>query len=180
MLLQIALIPNCKVQRKIGDYYLVLEQVSKDGVHMKEDVTRVHVVCLAGFQWKDCDTNVVPTCTCPANINVKDCCAGIMKAIGEHPKFTTEWYNRTWYKKELLHPRHRLDCDPFLEIANILDQQCEPRPVIRDAEPRPPRTKLVTPDAVEIAFKLSLQKAGNDQFLVSRPLFGVYSCVHKH
>ena len=180
MLLQIALIPNCKLQRKVGDYYLVLEQVSVDGVHMKEPVTRVHVVCLAGFEWKDSDTNVVPTCTCPANINVKDCCAAIMKVIQGRPEFTTEWYNRSWYKKELLHRRHRVDCDPFLDIANILDQACEPRPVIRDAQPRQPRTTLLTPQAVDNAFKQSLEKAGHDQFLVRRPLFGVYCCVHKH
>ena len=170
MLLQIALIPNCKLQRKVGDYYLVLEHVSVDGVHMKEPVTRVHVVCLAGFEWKDSDTNVVPTCTCPANLNVKDCCPGIMKAIQEHPEFTTTWYNRSWYKKELLHRRHRVDCDPFLEIANILDQACEPRTVNRDAEPRETRTKVLTPEAVDKVFQQALQKAGHDQFLVRRPL----------
>jgi hypothetical protein len=55
--LQIALIPNCTLQRNIGNYYVVLESVNKHG-HMLEDVTRVHIVCLAGFEFADTETNV--------------------------------------------------------------------------------------------------------------------------
>ena len=49
LLLQVDLIPNCTLQRTIGDYYVVLETVNKQGPHMLEAVTRVHIVCLAGF-----------------------------------------------------------------------------------------------------------------------------------
>jgi hypothetical protein len=56
--LQVDLIPNCTLQRSIGDYYVVLETVNKQGPHMLEAVTRVHIVCMAGFEFKDSDTNV--------------------------------------------------------------------------------------------------------------------------
>jgi hypothetical protein len=58
LLLQVDLIPNCTLQRTIGDYYVVLETVNKQGPHMLEAVTRVHIVCLAGFEFKDSETNV--------------------------------------------------------------------------------------------------------------------------
>ena len=60
--LQIALIPNCTLQRTVGDYYVVLETVNKQGPHMLEPVTRVHIVCLAGFEFKDTETNVRIMC----------------------------------------------------------------------------------------------------------------------
>ena len=62
LLLQIELIPNCTLQRTIGNYYVVLETVNKQGPHMLEAVTRVHIVCLAGFEFKDTDTNVRIMC----------------------------------------------------------------------------------------------------------------------
>lgn len=55
--LQVALIPNCTLQRTIGNYHVVLESVNKHG-HMLESVTRVHIVCLAGFEFADTETNV--------------------------------------------------------------------------------------------------------------------------
>ena len=58
-MLQIALMPNCKVQRRLGDhYFVVLEHVNVYGSFMTEPVTRVHIVCLVGFEWKDTETNV--------------------------------------------------------------------------------------------------------------------------
>ena len=62
LLLQVDLIPNCTLQRTIGDYYVVLETVNKQGQHMLEAVTRVHIVCLAGFEFKDSETNVRIMC----------------------------------------------------------------------------------------------------------------------
>ena len=59
---QVDLIPNCTLQRTIGDYYVVLETVNKQGPHMLEAVTRVHIVCLAGFEFADTDTNVRIMC----------------------------------------------------------------------------------------------------------------------
>jgi hypothetical protein len=61
LFLQIALIPNCTLQRTIGNYYVVLEFVNKHG-HMLEAVTRVHIVCLAGFEFADTETNVRIMC----------------------------------------------------------------------------------------------------------------------
>ena len=62
LLLQIALIPNCTLQRTAGDYHVVLETVNKEGPFMLEAVTRVHIVCLAGFEFKDTHTNVRIMC----------------------------------------------------------------------------------------------------------------------
>jgi hypothetical protein len=62
LLLQIALIPNCTIQRAVGDYYVVLEHVNKQGPFMLEAVTRVHIVCLAGFEFEDTPTNVRIMC----------------------------------------------------------------------------------------------------------------------
>ena len=61
-LLQIALIPNCTLQRTIGEHYVVLETVNLHGPHMLEAVTRVHIVCLTGFEFKDTETNVRILC----------------------------------------------------------------------------------------------------------------------
>jgi hypothetical protein len=55
--LQVALIPNCTLQRNIGNYYVVLESVKKTG-HMLEAVTRVHIVFIGGFEFDDTETNV--------------------------------------------------------------------------------------------------------------------------
>lgn len=57
LFLQVALIPNCTLLRTIGNYYVVLESVKKTG-HMLEAVTRVHIVCIAGFEFDDTETNV--------------------------------------------------------------------------------------------------------------------------
>lgn len=82
---------------------------------MKEAITRVHIVNLEGFLWKDDEDNVVPICTCPANRNSNDCCAGIMKALENRPEFAA-WYatgSGGWVKKkELLSRRLRADLDP--------------------------------------------------------------------
>ena len=57
LFLQVALIPNCTLQRNIGNYYVVLESVKKTG-HMLEAVTRVHIVFIGGFEFDDTETNV--------------------------------------------------------------------------------------------------------------------------
>ena len=55
---------------------------------------------------------VVPTCTCPANRNVKDCCAGIMFALQQQTEFKG-WFGKSFLdKKELLSHRLRADLDP--------------------------------------------------------------------
>ncbi len=178
-LLQVDLIPNCTVQRTIGDYYVVLETVNKQGPHMLESVTRVHIVCLAGFEFEDLVTNVVPTCTCPANRNAKDCCAGIMKALESHAKFK-DWYQNgnSWHKKELLHRRHRADCDPFIDIANVLHKPTEAK-IIAYAPEASPKTskKILSPETVDKMWKQLLAKAGTDQHFVSRPIHPFYLCT---
>jgi hypothetical protein len=82
---------------------------------MKEAITRVHIVSLQDYLWKDDKDNVVPICTCPANRNSNDCCAGIMKALENQPEFAV-WYANSsggWVKKkELLSRRLRADLDP--------------------------------------------------------------------
>ncbi len=131
---------------------------------------------------------VVPTCTCPANRNAKDCCAGIMTALRHHPRFK-DWYGQTWHKKELLARRHRADCDPFCDIAKVLEQPAQAKVFAytpHDA-PRMPRKELLTPESVDNRFQQLLAKAGHDQHLVSRsiPFILVYtttddvaSCIH--
>ena len=114
---------------------------------------------------------VVPTCTCPANRNAKDCCAGIMHALSKHERFKN-WYGQTWHKKELLAKRHRADCDPFVDIAKVLEQPAQAKVIAytpNDA-PRMPRKELLTPNSVEQRFQQLLAKAGHNQHLVSRPI----------
>ncbi len=108
--LQVSLIPNCKIQGQVGELHVVFESVPKQD-KMPESVTRVHIVNLKGFMWKDHEDNVVPTCSCPASINSKDCCAGIMAVLQNRAEFK-DWYVSTFFRKELLHRRHRADCDP--------------------------------------------------------------------
>ena len=112
---------------------------------------------------------VVPTCTCPANRNAKDCCAGIMKALQTHEKFI-DWYGQSWHKKELLDRRHRADCDPFIDIANMLEKHAPAKnfPCTGFVAPRPLSKAILTPDSVDNRWKQLLAKAGSDQHLVSR------------
>ena len=114
---------------------------------------------------------VVPTCTCPANRNAKDCCAGIMHALSQHPRFKT-WYVSTWHLRELLDRRHRADCDPFIEIAKVLERPAAAKVIayMPNEAPRPPRPPILTPDSVDQKFQELLALAGNDQHLVSYPL----------
>ncbi len=114
---------------------------------------------------------VVPTCTCPANRNAKDCCAGIMKALQTHPKFP-DWYGQSWHKRELLHRRHRADCDPFIYIATVLEKPTQAKifAYTPDEAHRKPSKAVLTPDSVDNMWKQLLAKAGSDQHLVSRPI----------
>lgn len=102
--------------------FVIYENVPKFADHhMKESIIRVHIVTLTGFMWKDDPANVVPTCTCPANRNLKDCCAGIMVALKERPEFST-WYGSSFLeKKELLSRRLRADLDPVCTICSFGD-----------------------------------------------------------
>jgi hypothetical protein len=137
--------PNTKYIIRVGHVHVLYEDVPKEG-HMKEAIIRVHIVNLEGFLWNDSAENVVPTCTCPANRNSNDCCAGIMKALTKLPEFSA-WYSASngWLKKkELLSRRLRADLDPvsvhfhvfitqtvvqvtkhqqFVDIANFAVQQ---------------------------------------------------------
>lgn len=111
-LLQIALIAQCTLIRKVNDDVFVIFEHVPISEHMKETVTRVHIVSLEDFDWKDTPDNVVPTCTCPSNRNLKDCCAGIMFALQQRPEFK-DWYGTCFtHKKEILSRRLRADCDP--------------------------------------------------------------------
>jgi hypothetical protein len=184
-MLQIALIPNCTLKRSVGDFHVVLEQVSAcRASHTSESSIRVHIVSLAGFEFENTATNVgsiynhvsrfmtqqqvVPTCTCPASRNVKDCCAGIMCALQTHPKFKS-WFGRTWHKKELLARRHRADCDPFVDIAQVLKHEVVEEKAMyahEDSNSHIASKKILLPDSVHNAFKEVLELAGEDQFLV--------------
>ena len=111
---QTALIAQCTLRMQLNDnVFVIYEHVPKTSDrHMKESITRIHIVNLEGFLWKDDATNVTPTCTCPSNCNLKDCCAGIMFAIQRRQEFK-EWYGKCFTeKKELLHRRLRADLDP--------------------------------------------------------------------
>jgi hypothetical protein len=112
---QIGLIPQCTLFKRLGDDIFIIHEdvpIAFDR-HMKEPITRVHVVNLKDFGWGKADsTNVVPTCTCPANRNLKDCCAGIMFALQKRTEFTS-WYGKSFLaKRELLSLRLRADIDP--------------------------------------------------------------------
>ena len=96
-----------------------------------------------------------------------------MKVLESLPPFSA-WFGRSWHKKELLDRRHRADCDPFIDIANVLDKPVAATLITRDAVSRAPRKQLLTPDRVDIMWKQVLTKAGNDQLLVSRPLFNIH------
>ena len=90
---------------------------------MKETITRVHNVTIAGFLWKDDADNVVPTCTCPSNRNLKDCCAGIMFALQRCPQFA-DWYGQGFtHHRELLDRRLRADLDPVSVHFDMLSNQ---------------------------------------------------------
>jgi hypothetical protein len=111
---QIGLIHRCTLIKKLGeDVFVIHEHVPvSDDIHMKESIIRVHIVNLAGFTWKDEPANVVPTCTCTANRNLKDCCSGIMMALKQRPEFDA-WYGSSFLeKRELLSRRLRADLDP--------------------------------------------------------------------
>ena len=105
---------QCTLIRQICDnLFVIYEHVPvRADHHMKEAITRVHIVNLENFMWKDDERNVVPTCICPANRNLKDCCAGIMFALQKRPEFK-DWFGKSFMeKKELLSRRLRADLDP--------------------------------------------------------------------
>lgn len=157
---------------------------------MPEDVTRVHIVNLKGFMWKDDEDNVVPTCTCPANINAKDCCAGIMAVLLERDEFKV-WYGKsnTFFRKELLSRRLRADCDPVsvnltrsASLHNLIPRQLldieEHRRIMQkqlqaaansttahDSSAKEP--SLLTAEELRQQFDLLLAEAGTDQISVS-------------
>jgi hypothetical protein len=109
-----ALIPHCTLIKQLDDNVFIISEHVPIQQHMKETVIRVHIVNLKGFLFKDTEDNVVPTCTCPSNRNVKDCCAGIMFALRLRPEFKA-WYGTCFtHKRELLSRRLRADCDPVL------------------------------------------------------------------
>ena len=130
---QISLIAQCTLMRKVGDnLFVIYEHVAiVADYHMKEPVTRVHIVNLENFMWKDDEHNRVPTCTCPANRNLKDCCAGIMFALQQEPfkeKFK-EWFAKCFTeKKELLSRRLRADLDPVSVHLVMLPSLSKPTP----------------------------------------------------
>ena len=94
-----------------------------------------------------------------------------MHALSKHENFR-DWYGTTWHKKELLDRRHRADCDPFIDIANVLEKPTTAKVIAytREELPRTPRTTILTPDSVDNKWKQLLAKAGHDQHLVSRPV----------
>ena len=114
------LIPQCTLFKRLGDDIFIIHEVVPTAVdrHMKEPITRVHVVNLEGFGWGKADSpNVVPTCTCPANRNLKDCCVGIMFALQQRTEFSA-WYGNSFLaKKELLSLRLRADIDPVCTLC---------------------------------------------------------------
>ena len=73
--------------------------------------------------------------------------------------------------RELLDRRHRADCDPFIDIANVLERPAAAKVIayMPNEAPRQPR-QILTPDSVDKKFQEVLAKAGNDQHLVSYPL----------
>lgn len=57
--MQVILLSNCQFIRQLGDIVVIFENVHESSEkHMKEAVTRVHVVNLKGFLWKPTDENV--------------------------------------------------------------------------------------------------------------------------
>ena len=116
--------------RQVGDnLFVIYEHVALVAdYHMKEPVTRVHIVNLEDFMWKDDEHNVLPTCTCPANRNLKDCCAGIMFALQRQPKFK-DWFGKSFTeKRELLSRRLRADLDPVSVHLVMLPSLSNPTP----------------------------------------------------
>jgi hypothetical protein len=104
--------------------FIVYEQVQKNSdFHMKENIIRVHVVTTKGFVFEDRADNVAPTCTCPANRNLKDCCAGIMFVLQNRSEFS-EWYGKGFiHHPELLNHRLRADLDPVSVHFDVLCNQ---------------------------------------------------------
>jgi hypothetical protein len=94
-----------------------------------------------------------------------------MKALQTHAKFL-DWYGQSWHKRELLDRRHRADCDPFIDIANVLDKPAQAKifAYTGDKAPRMPSKAILTPDSVDNRWKQLLAKAGQDQHLVRRPI----------
>jgi len=117
----------------------------------------------------------VPTCSCPANVNVKDCCAGIMCALSQAPAQKERfigWFGKNWFKRELLDRRHRADCDPFLYIAETWNKPVKVEAAstssFQDLEAS---AKLVSPTSVIDKFKSAVDQAGVEQFIVRCPPF---------
>ena len=122
---QITLIQQCTLKKKLNeDVFIIYEHVpTNSNHHMKESITRVHVVNLKGFLFRDDPKNVVPTCTCPSNRNLKDCCAGIMFALSQRSEFSA-WYGQGFtFHQELLDRRLRADLDPVSVHFDMLSNQ---------------------------------------------------------
>lgn len=192
---QHALTAQCTLIKRLSDDIFIIYEHVPVSYHMKEAVTRVHIVSLEGFLWKDCPENIVPTCCCSSNRNVKDCCAGIMFALQHRTEFKG-WFDKCFTeKRELLSRRLRADCDPvlytvpclfvfhftlppprqFIDIAQIRSQPL-PRAVLQQRGDAPAKEEPPVVTGAEVRSKISLLdrlvvEVGSDQFLVSRDHF---------
>ncbi len=124
----------------------------------RQCVQRYHSCCCVMH------SQVVPTCTCPASVNVKDCCAGIMCALMTQDRFAA-WFGKNWFRKELLDRRNRADCDSFLEIGELRHRPPVKRHIDSSAEDSISR-KLLTPSSVKSKFERAIENAGTDQHIV--------------
>ena len=152
--------------------------------------------------WKDDEHNVVPACTCPANRNVNDCCAGIMCALQNQPEFKA-WYGKSFLdKKEILSRRLRADLDPvserffmlsslftqllpqFIDIAQ-LQHHMRANTGFPDASQShtakaPTEPVIVTGSQLLTDWAGLVAEIGNDQFLVSTDFITSYDGVHSY
>jgi hypothetical protein len=109
--------------------WLLQERVYKHDRERAEDCIKIHVVSLKGFIWKDCPTNVPPTClTCPTFLNTKCPCVGIQRALLNVNPDVGELTLSQWllgkgiFKPEIFNNRLRIDKDPTIHLPRYF--QC--------------------------------------------------------
>ena len=180
---QVNAIPSCVIQAKVGDNIVISHQIEHG--RDKKPCTVVHIASLEGFLWQDSADNVPPSCCCPVNRNGKDVCCGIMVALQQHPKFSA-WFQKTWFKKELLARRLRGDLDPFADIqqrqgaiaARQLQQKESTEAIDATATGFQPRSAALVPDPADIMSDLqqTLNKAKYDPALLVFLARTVHNC----
>lgn len=84
------------------------------------------------------------------------------------------WFRQSWLdKKELLAPRHRVDCDPFLDVVGIMEaskkqlrEEAATAVCADDVDTETATSPMITEQDLKTILADIISTTGSDQFMV--------------